>query len=94
MDIQKTSLLVDGQDKRQQSAGPVLVVVRSLLSSLIVLALPQGAGVLLIALASSLQGTLRAQRMTALRGVAASMKAMSPRGEKTRRSSSAVSAAA
>ena len=46
-------------------------IMRSLLSSLIVLALPQGAGVLLIALASSWQGALHAQRIAAIRSVAA-----------------------
>lgn len=42
-------------------------IMRSLLGSLIVLALPQGAGVLLIALASSWQGALNAQRIAAMK---------------------------
>lgn len=46
-------------------------IMRSLLGSILVLALPQGAGVLLIALASSWQGAFHAQRMAAVRGVAA-----------------------
>jgi len=58
MDMQKTSAVLSSHGQRQQSTAPVPVVLRSLLCSLVVLALPQGAGVLLIALASSLRGAL------------------------------------
>lgn len=49
-------------------------IMNSLLGSIIVLALPQGAGVLLIALVSSWQGALYTQRIAAVRGVAAQYK--------------------